>query len=139
MLGTLIRLKLITPPLAAKNQPIGITRGPGRPKKAVKALFFQPEQYNTTKNYDSDASSNNDNDEETLASELTSSTNTNLDIDNNDDGTDDDAYAILDQEEVLVATRAITGSRGGSRSGEDERGRGRVIREIVVPWKAKNC
>ena len=45
ILGTLIRLKLITPPLSAKNQPIDIKRGPGRPRKAAKALYFQAEHY----------------------------------------------------------------------------------------------
>ena len=58
ILGTLIRLKLINPP--AKNQQIGIKIGPGRPRKAVKALYFQPEHYTTT--YDSDDASSDDND-----------------------------------------------------------------------------
>ena len=57
--------------MSAKNQPIGITRGPGRPKKAVKALFFQPNHYNASNDYESDDSDDSDeNGNETLASEL---------------------------------------------------------------------
>ena len=58
--------------------------GLGRPKKVVKALFFQTKLYNDA---DSGGSRDNGNSEVTLASETRSSTNPNFDIDNKDDGT----------------------------------------------------
>ena len=112
LLGTLIRLKLITPPLAAKNQPIGITRGVGRPRKITKALYFQPEHYNALTNNDS----SDDNAEDTLdelETETRASTNPNI---SDDDGTDDDVDEAAFEEvivaPVLIPPRAIIGRRG---------------------------
>ena len=45
-MGLLIRLKKLNPPRAAKDIPIGSVRGVGRPKKAKKALVYQPKYFN---------------------------------------------------------------------------------------------
>ena len=138
LLGTLIRLKLITPPLAAKNQPIGITRGVGRPRKATKALYFQPEHYNALTNDDS----SDDNAEDTLdelETETRASTNPNI---SDDDGTDDDVDEAAFEEvivaPVLIPPRAIRKRRGGEvvrgrvRGGGRGRGRPIVVEAIEV-------
>ena len=50
-------------PPAAKSQPIGTTRGPGRPRLAVRALLEQPQFRILIDNNDLSALDDNDNDE----------------------------------------------------------------------------
>ena len=106
LLGTLIRLRLLIAPLSAKNQPIGVVRGPGRPRLAKKALFYQPDHYDELMVDDDDESGDENDDDATQRAETRGSTNPNIAV-NDEDNTDEDVDQNLDVEAVVVVVEPV--------------------------------